>query len=530
MTSFLRFVVSGGSGRRCELLVTATSSRFRGVIHHPLRVITVSNQSRSPESPGTGDARIRILPVPCRSVDNRRPGARVPRRPAGRRLTGQLVRARWSIAVAEVAIAIAAGLILPRVERHFGWHDGISYDVGAAESTLGAIAGGMITLTGFVLTAVTLIVQTVQSQSPRLLRVLDRTDNTPLLFGTFTATFTFALVALSQVRPDSVPDVSVTLALLLVLVSSGLFLRLLVTFRTTLTVGGLARRIGNRLREQIDIQYPARFDPALHPAAGPLPSVPLPSGPLPSVPLPSGPLPVEPEPSWLIRYDGESGIFQAFDEARVVRLAAATDTEIRFIPAIGDFLAADARLAEGTGTAPDAAKLIRLVHVGEVRTLEQDPAYGIRMLVDIAIRALSPAVNDPSSAVQSLDQLDDVLERLVGRSLGDGRLLDDGGRVLVRFPAPQWEAFLSLAVDEIILYGAGSIQVGRRLSALLDDLLASAPESRKRSVSDRAAQLRRAIRRALPDEEQATEAMQPDHQGIGSPRETFLGPAASPGR
>ncbi|MGD0705115.1 MAG: DUF2254 family protein [Trebonia sp.] len=442
-------------------------------------------------------------------MDTRRPGGRVPRRPAGRRLTGQLVRTRWSIAVAEVAIAIAAGLILPRLERHFGWHDGISYDVGAAESTLGAIAGGMITLTGFVLTAVTLIVQTVQSQSPRLLRVLDRTDRTPLLFGTFTATFTFALVALSQVRQDSVPNVSVTLALLLVLVSAGLFLRLLVTFRTTLTVGGLARRIGDRLREQIDIQYPARFDPVSQAAAVPAAA--------------------DQAPSWLIRYDGESGIFQAFDEARVVRLAAGTGTEIRFIPAIGDFLAAGARLAEGTGPAPDAAKFTGLLRVGEVRTLEQDPAYGIRMLVDIAIRALSPAVNDPSSAVQALDQLDDILERLAGRSLGDGRLLDDSGRVLVRFPAPQWDAFLSLAVDEIILYGAGSIQVARRLSALLEDLLASAPASRHQAVSARAARLRRAVRRALPDGEQAAEALQPDHQGIGSPRATSPGPAGPGG-
>lgn len=435
-------------------------------------------------------------------MDNRRPGARIPRRPAGRRLTGHLVRTRWSIAVGEVAIAIAAGLILPRLERHFGWHDGISYDVGAAESTLGAIAGGMITLTGFVLTAVTLIVQTVQSQSPRLLRVLDRTDTTPLLFGTFTATFTFALVALSQVKQNSVPNVSVTLALLLVLVSAGLFLRLLVTFRTTLTVGGLARRIGNRLREQIDIQYPARFDPACQAAAAAVPA------------------PADPGPSWLIRYDGESGVFQAFDEPAVVRLAAATGTEIRFIAAVGDFLASGARLAEGSGAAPDAAKFASLVRVGEVRTLEQDPAYGIRMLVDIAIRALSPAVNDPSSAVQALDQIDDVLERLVGRSLGDGRLLDESGRVIVRFPAPQWEAFLSLALDEIILYGAGSIQVARRLSALLADLLASAPASRRAPVSARAATLRRVVGRALPDEAQAAEALQPDHQGIGSPRQT----------
>jgi len=242
-------VVSGGPSRRGELLVTATSARFRAVITHPSRVITLGGQRRARESPASGEARIRVLPVPWLPVDNRRASARIPRRPAGRRPTGQIVRARWSIAVAEVALAIAAGLILPRLERHFGWHDGISYDVGAAESTLGAIAGGMITLTGFVLTAVTLIVQTVQSQSPRLLRVLDRTDTTPLLFGTFTATFTFALVALSQVRQASVPDVSVTLALLLVLVCAGLFLRLLVTFRTTLTVGGLAKRIGNRLRD-----------------------------------------------------------------------------------------------------------------------------------------------------------------------------------------------------------------------------------------------------------------------------------------
>ena len=419
--------------------------------------------------------------------------------------------------MAEVGLAIAAGLILPRLERHFGWHDGISYDVGAAESTLGAIAGGMITLTGFVLTAVTLIVQTVQSQSPRLLRVLDRTDTTPLLFGTFTATFTFALVALSQVRPDSVPDVSVTLALLLVLVSAGLFLRLLVTFRTTLTVGGLAKRVGNRLRAQIDIQYPACFDPGFRAAAAKSANPANPDA-LAGPAADPGPVPASAAPSWLICYAGGSGIFQEFDERGVVRLAAGVGTEIRFIPAIGDFIATGARLAEGTGTAPDAARLASLIRVGDVRTLEQDPAYGIRMLVDIAIRALSPAVNDPSSAVQALDQLDDILERLAGRSLGDGRLHDDSGRVLVRFPAPQWDAFVALALDEIILYGAGSIQVARRLSALLDDLLASAPPSRRPPVSARAARLRRAVRRALPDEEQAAEAMQPDHQGIGSPR------------
>ena len=182
------------------------------------------------------------------------------------------------------------------------------------------------------------------------------------------------------------------------------------------------------------------------------------------------------------------------------------------------FRSSGAKLAAGTGPAPDAAKLRGLVRIGLLRTLEQDPAYGIRLLVDIAIRALSSAVNDPTSAVQALDQLDDVLQRLARRSLGDGRLHAGDGRVLVRFPAPRWDAFVALAVDEIIVYGAGSIQVTRRLRAVLDDLLASAPPSRRPPVSARIATLQRAVRSALADETIATEAMEPDHQGIGSPR------------
>jgi uncharacterized membrane protein len=402
--------------------------------------------------------------------------------------------------VAEVVVAIAVGLILPRVETHYHWNDGISYDVGTAQATLGAIAAGMITLTGFVLTAVTLIVQTVQNQSPRLMRMVDRTDRTPILFGTFTATFTFALVVLSQVRENSVPDVSVLVSLLLLLISVGLLLRLLATFRTTLTTGGLARAVGKELRKLIEVMYPVRFDPAARTAAAGTDGQ------------------AAAAPTWLIRHVGEPGVFQAFDEAAVVQLAAGTGTEIRFIPAVGDFLGSGAKLAAGTGPAPDAAKLRGLVRIGVLRTLEQDPAYGIRLLVDIALRALSPAVNDPTSAVQALDQIDDALQRLARRSLGDGRLHAGDGRVLVRFPAPRWDAFLALAFDEIIVDGAGSIQVTRRLRAVLDDLLASAPPSRRPPVSLRIATLQRAVRRTIADETIAAEAMEPDHQGIGSPR------------
>lgn len=426
------------------------------------------------------------------------PGARLPRRP-GRHRPAQTARTVWLLAVLEVAAAIALALLLPRLERRFGWHPLIGYEEGTAQATLAAIAGGMITLTGFVLTAVTLIVQTIQGQSPRLLQVLDRTDRTPLLFGTFMATFTFALLVLGQVRGKAVPDVSVTIAVLLVLVSACLFLRLLVTFRTALTTGGLVRTVGGELRKQIDVLYQAEY----------VPGAPCGEGDSAAAAAP---------PCWRLAHQGQPGVFQALDERSAVRLAARGGAEIRFIPAVGDFIITGAPLATGSGPPPAAAALAAAVRVGPYRTLEQDPAYGVRVLVDIAIRALSPAINDPTSAVQALDQIDDVLHRLAHRALGDGLLADETGTVRVRFPAPRWDMFVALAFDEVILYGAGSLQVARRLHALLTDLIATAPPGRREAVADRLATLRRLVHQAQPDAVLATEAMRSDRQGIGSPR------------
>lgn len=426
-------------------------------------------------------------------------GVRAPYRPP-RRHTARRGAIFWPIAAGEVVLAIALALVLPRLEAHYHWRDGITYDSATAQAMLGAIAGGMITLTGFVLTAVTLMVQTVQSQSSRLLQVMNRTDRTPLLFGTLTATFTFALLILSEVHEDRVPDISVTLALVMVLGCTVQFLRMLVTFRTALTVSGLTRGVGTDVRRLIGAIYPVAY------VAGPAGD----GG--------SGPLAGQP-PAWTVRHAGQPGVFQSFDEVAAVKLAAAAGATIRFVPAAGDFLVTGAVLADGTGPVPDAGAVRKLCRIGPNRTLEQDPGYGLRMLADIAIRALSPAVNDPTSAVQSLDQIDDILHRLAGRSLGDGLLHDPGGRVVVRYPAPTWPAFLSLAVDEIIQYGAGSLQVARRLRAMLDDLLASAPDPRRAAIRGKLAVLNRAVRRAFPDAEEAAEAAEPDRQGIGSPRE-----------
>jgi uncharacterized membrane protein len=435
--------------------------------------------------------------------------SRLPRR--SRRLRNRPRSARyWPLAVAEVVFAIVLGMTLPDIENNLHLRDGLDYDVSTAQTTLAAIAGGMITLTGFVLTAVTLMVQTVQSQSSRLLQALNRTDKTPLLFGTFAATFTYALLVLSSVHGDDVPGVSVTVALVLVLVCTAMFLRLLVTFRTTLTVVGLTTLIGHDMRKLVNVLYPAPFGPADC-------ELPEPAGPDQARPAQAPTAELEPA-SWTVRHAGEPGVFQSFNELRAVRIAMKTGTSIRFIPAVGDFVVTGALLATGTGGQPSAWTVRALVHIGSTRTLEQDPAYGLRMLVDIAIRALSSAVNDPTSAIQALDQIDDILTRLAGRSLGYGRLHDASGRVVVSYPAPTWEAFLSLAIDEILLYGSGSLQVTRRVRALLDDLRAVTPPPRWPAIDLKLAALHRAARRSFPDEAEEAEAVRPDRQGIGSPR------------
>ena len=116
------------------------------------------------------------------------------------------------------------------------------------------------------------------------------------------------------------------------------------------------------------------------------------------------------------------------------------------------------------------------IQLGSERTFEQDPKYAIRLLVDIAIKALSPAINDPTTAVQALDEIEDLLIRLGRRRLEIGAFRDRQGELRVSASFPTWEDFLVLAFDEIRFYGSTSIQVMRRMRALLSELLLIMPE------------------------------------------------------
>ena len=176
----------------------------------------------------------------------------------------------------------------------------------------------------------------------------------------------------------------------------------------------------------------------------------------------------------------------------------------------------------GASPPPDAERLRGLVALGEERTIEQDPAFAIRILVDIAIRALSPAVNDPTTACQVLGAIEDLL-LLYGESdlRGRGELRDERGELRVFIQTRRWEDILALALTEIREYGATSTQTTRRLGALLDCLAKRVRPEHRAAVAEQSVKLEAALEASVPDPLARAFARVPDAQGIGgSPRAT----------
>ncbi len=172
-----------------------------------------------------------------------------------------------------------------------------------------------------------------------------------------------------------------------------------------------------------------------------------------------------------------SGVLVRLDEPALVQLADEADVVLCVRLRLGDYVPAGGPLLEVTGDAQrlDAEAVLRAVRLARDRTLEQDVAFGFRQLVDIADRALSPGINDPTTAVQVLDELHDLLRRLATRPLHRGQHADDRGRLRLQTMPQRFGDYLALALDEVQHYGADSVQVPERVRRLLEDLQAAGP-------------------------------------------------------
>ncbi|MEO6575768.1 MAG: DUF2254 family protein, partial [Polyangiaceae bacterium] len=207
----------------------------------------------------------------------------------------------------------------------------------------------------------------------------------------------------------------------------------------------------------------------------------------------------------------------SIDGLRLAVLARAADVFIRIPLAVGDAVAEGAQLAfvDG-GFGPVSEKGIRdAITLASDRSHEDGPKQDMRLLVDIAIRALSSAVNDPTTAVHSLDQLEALLVRLGQSNLDIGRVRDSSGAVRVVYDSATWEEYLELGVTEIQQYGADAVQVERRMAALLELLEAVVPEERRAAVARFAGERLSAIRRRFPAGPLRARAERHDRQGLG---------------
>jgi uncharacterized membrane protein len=409
----------------------------------------------------------------------------------------------WGIPAIYAGIAMAAALTFPRLESRIfpGLITPIS--VSAATAIYSAIASGMIALTSIVFSLIFVMIQfSAIAYSPRLVMWIARDPVMSHALGLFTATFLYAIAALAGVDRNGsgkVPFVSAWLVVGLLLASMVMFISLVQRIRL-LQVNRMLIFTGDQGRQVITTIYPSEKTLAGF--------------------VQSDDFRALPRTQTLIHH-GRPRSVQAVDVPALVNLAKAAGGVIEIVAAVGDTVVELTPFLQVYGAEQpiDEQKLRDGIGIGEERTFEQDPKYAIRLLVDIAIKALSPAVNDPTTAVQALDQIEDLLLRLGQRHLEVGSYRDSGGKLRLVVPFPTWDDLTRLAFDEICAYGATSVQVMRRMNALVTDLRQAVPEERRSTLKYWETRLKATIARSFPDNEERMEATREDRQGIGAPRQ-----------
>ena len=408
----------------------------------------------------------------------------------------------WIIPVWYAAGAVLLGLTLPRIEASFLHPRTAGISSATAMAMYSSIASGMITLTGIVFSLIFVMVQfSATAYSPRLVLWMARD---PLLFhamGIFTATFLYAISDMAWVDRESSGKVlffSAWLVVGLLLASVGMFIRLVHSLNR-LQIGNVLAFTGDFARQIIDVMYPRLESSDVLGETCELAQLPM---------------------TQRMLYSGAPQAVQFLDIARLMALAEKVNGVIEILCAVGDTVVSSTPLLRVYGgcAAIEEPVLKNSIRMGTQRTFEQDPKYSIQLLRDIAIRALSPAVNDPTTAVQALDQIEDLLLRLGRRRLEIGEVRNASGRLRLIIPVPSWEDFLDLAFTEIRSYGRESIQVMRRMKALLSDLTKALPIERLPALRSQQKRLDSTIARSFPDIEDQLEASEEDREGLGATR------------
>jgi uncharacterized membrane protein len=373
-----------------------------------------------------------------------------------------------------VLAAFALGLLAPRIPVGFTVSSVRTIDA------LLAIGAGIVAFIGIVYSLLFLVVQFGSTTfTPRLNLFRDA----PIVwhgFGFFTGVLVFSFTAAFSIGKDDRTTGLVPITLVVALVATiAVFRALQVEAFRSIQLASTLAQVTKRGGDVIDEVYPDELRVGS------------------ATPVADADLSAE---SHEVVWSGHPAVLQVIDVPRLARSATGADVVIELHAAPGETIFEGTVLGVVHGRADDGLdpEILEALTTGPERTFEQDPALALRVLADIALRALSPAVNDPTTAAQALDGLDSLLRRLASRELAIGPVTDATGNLRVAVNLPTWEEYVGLAVDEIIGMGSGSIQVQRRLERLLEDVAALTPPQRRAAVERRLAQVRASVPSAGP--------------------------------
>jgi uncharacterized membrane protein len=445
-------------------------------------------------------------------MDDDRAGApRVRALAVGSRLSHRLVRLDewqrerfWAIPLVLIVAGIVTGVVVSRPETVWlptDWKFGPDVRPEPAETIMQVMATSMLTFVGVVF-AITLVgLQLASSQlSPRVIRTFVRSAVTKVAFGIFLATFAFSITGLAF---DNLDDpYAAARTTLLVVAMLGVAVAVFVVYVTAtmrlLEVGWVITRVANEARRAIRHGYP---EATMYVDARP----PM---------LEESPYRVRLRSRDTLGYRRQFGIVTGIDRPRLVDVAAKYDCVIELLPRIGEYVTTGGPVFAVHGaTRPADKDLIACVDLGRSRTIYQDPAFGIRQLVDVAVQSLSAALNQPTTAVQVIDRLHDLLLRISRRPASTGMHVDDGGVVRLVERTTSFGYLLDLSFDEISVCGSTSSHVTRRLAAVYADLKTELPSDHHPDIERLEVALAELV--GASNSDKLNVAMTPDRLGLG---------------
>ncbi|HEX8796039.1 MAG TPA: DUF2254 family protein [Polyangiaceae bacterium] len=367
-----------------------------------------------------------------------------------------------------ILFALVLGYFVPHIRDQ--WLPWFGSDLGRDQliAFLTSVATGMMSFTGVVLSLLFVLPQVATTgYTPRIVGSWVRDTRITSATGVFTGTFVYSLMALRAVglvQGSRSCALTIYVAFAWLLASLWMLTRLGLVFAER-DHAHVLRSLGQQGSDAIDSAYATT-----NPAGGTSPAE-----------------EVLAEPSrgraaQVVVHDGPPLYVVWIDVGRLVRLARECAALIRLPFAQGDSVTAGAALALVYGGTVPSRPLLASIQLGLERDVRADPKYALRLLVDVAIRALSSSMNDPTTAVQALDQIEALLIKLGNLRLDVGQVRDGRGELRLVYDATTWEEYLELALVEIQYYGAASVQIERRLAALLEFLRDHVPTPRRAAV------------------------------------------------